>query len=191
VEAQGLRTWNHSHFSVEVLQGSSAASCSRPGTDTPKVGNRRLASPCSTPVGTCIHLERGGVPCLLWVIALTKVLIHTTPCNPRFQESSDGDGPEGGVQERSATLWSSPASFLRRVVRLGWLVFQNGLTGGKHQKEIDRMLWASVAAGDEEGTKLALEQGGRATCKLLEVGPHDKIKDDTSCQTPLHLAAQM
>jgi hypothetical protein len=128
---------------------------------------------------------------LLWVIALTKVLIHATPCNPRFRESRDGDGPEGGVQERLATLWSSPASFLRRIVRLGWLVFQNGLTGGKHQKEIDRMLWASVAAGDEEGTKLALEQGGRATCKLLEVGPHDKTEDDTSCKTPLHLAAQM
>lgn len=53
------------------------------------------------------------------------------------------------------------------------------------------MLWASVAAGDEEGTRLALEQGGRVRCKLMEVGPHDKIKDNTSWKTPLHLAAQM
>jgi len=131
------------------------------------------------------------MPCLLRAIAATKVLIDATPWSHRFRESRDGDGSGGRDPERSATLWSSASWFLRRVARLGWLVFQNGFTGGKHQKEIDRMLWASVAAGDEDGARQAIEQGGRATCKLLELGPHDKTKDDTSCKTPLHLAAQM
>lgn len=103
---------------------------------------------------------------------------------PRDSEEEDED-EEGGRGTLAGRLWL----LARRTARRGVLAIRSWATRGEAQKEVDRRLWSTVAADDEEGVREALEAGANVGRRLMELGPHERAQDDNSWKTPLHLAA--